>query len=113
VPSSVPTSRSPADERTNAIVVNGTPDDIRLIHELVDKIDIILPQVRIEVIIADVTLDDTDTTGIDALASRLPITNLLASTSAAPRLPSPAPAQPARLPRMPRWRPAADCSATV
>jgi len=62
-----------ADERTNAIVVNGTPDDIRLIHELVDKIDIILPQVRIEVIIADVTLDDTDTTGIDALG--LQVTN--------------------------------------
>jgi general secretion pathway protein D len=56
-----------ADDRTNAIVVNGTPDDIRLIRELVNKIDIILPQVRIEVIIADVTLDDTDTTGIDAL----------------------------------------------
>ena len=60
-----------ADDRINAIVVNGTPDDIRLIHELVDKIDVILQQVRIEVIIADVTLDDTDATGIDALGLQI------------------------------------------
>jgi general secretion pathway protein D len=62
-----------ADKRINAIMVNGTPDDQRLIRELVDKMDIILQQVRIEVIIADVTLDDTDTTGIDALG--LQVTN--------------------------------------
>ena len=62
-----------ADDRTNAIVVNGTLDDLRLIHELVDKIDIILSQVRIEVVITEVTLGDNDTTGIDALG--LQITN--------------------------------------
>jgi general secretion pathway protein D len=56
-----------ADDRTNSLLVNGTADDQRLIRELVDKTDIILPQVRIEVVIADVTLDDTDATGIDAL----------------------------------------------
>lgn len=55
------------DERSNAIVISGTVDDIRLIRELVAKIDIILAQVRIEVIIAEVTLKDTDKSGISAL----------------------------------------------
>jgi general secretion pathway protein D len=55
------------DERTNAVVVNGTMDDLRLIKELVDKIDIVLPQVRIEVLIAEVTLSDEDDSGISAL----------------------------------------------
>lgn len=55
------------DERSNAIVVSGTVDDIRLLRQLIDKIDIILAQVRIEVIIAEVTLNDTDKTGITAL----------------------------------------------
>ena len=55
------------DERSNSIVVSGTLDDIRLMRELVDKIDAVLPQVRIQVIIAEVTLDDTDQSGITAL----------------------------------------------
>lgn len=55
------------DERSNAVVVSGTVDDIRLIRELVDKIDILLAQVRIEVVIAEVTLNDTDKSGLTAL----------------------------------------------
>ncbi len=55
------------EERSNAVVVSGTVDDIRLIRELVDKIDIVLAQVRIEVVIAEVTLSDTDKSGISAL----------------------------------------------
>lgn len=55
------------DERSNSIVVSGTVDDIRLIRELVEKVDILLAQVRIEVIIAEVTLDDSDKSGISAL----------------------------------------------
>lgn len=55
------------DERSNAVIVSGTGDDIRLIKDLVDKIDIILAQVRIEVIIAEVTLSDTDKSGLSAL----------------------------------------------
>ncbi len=73
-----------SDDRTNSIVVNGTPDDLRLIHELVDKMDIILPQVRIEVIIADVTLDDTDTTGIDALGLQLDKNKLVGISASGP-----------------------------
>ena len=55
------------DKRSNSIVVSGTVDDIRLIRELIDKIDVILAQVRIEVVIAEVTLTDTDKSGISAL----------------------------------------------
>jgi general secretion pathway protein D len=56
-----------ADERTNSVVVSGTFDDIRLIKGIVDKIDILLAQVSIEVVVAEVTLSDTDDSGLQAL----------------------------------------------
>ncbi|HVW21806.1 MAG TPA: secretin N-terminal domain-containing protein [Opitutaceae bacterium] len=56
-----------ADERSNAIIVSGTPDDIRLVKDLVEKLDVVLAQVRIDVVIAEVTLTDTDQSGISAL----------------------------------------------
>ena len=56
-----------SDDRSNAIVVSGTGDDIRLIQDVVDKLDILLAQVSIQVIIAEVTLSDTDISGINAL----------------------------------------------
>lgn len=56
-----------SDDRSNAVVVSGTSDDIRLIKEVVDKIDILLAQVSIQVVIAEVTLSDIDTSGINAL----------------------------------------------
>jgi general secretion pathway protein D len=55
------------DERTNSVVVSGTFDDIRLIKGIVDKIDVLLAQVSIQVVIAEVTLSDTDNNGIQAL----------------------------------------------
>jgi general secretion pathway protein D len=55
------------DERSNAVVVSGTVDDIRLIKELVDKVDVLLAQVRIEVVIAEVTLSDNSSSGINSL----------------------------------------------
>jgi general secretion pathway protein D len=59
------------DERSNSVVVFGTSDDIRLVKELVDKLDIVLAQVRIEVVIAEVTLDDNHESGISALGLKL------------------------------------------
>lgn len=56
-----------SDDRSNSVVISGTVDDIRLIRELVDKIDIVLAQVRIEVVIAEVTLNDTKKSGIEQL----------------------------------------------
>ena len=55
------------DERSNAVVVSGTVEDIRLIKELIDKIDVLLAQVRIEVVIAEVSLTDASSTGISEL----------------------------------------------
>ena len=55
------------EERSNSIVVSGTVDDIRLIGDLVAKLDVLLAQVRIEVVIAEVTLSDNASSGISAL----------------------------------------------
>ena len=55
------------DERSNAVIVSGTGDDIRLIKELVAKIDIVLAQVSIKVYITEVTLTDTDKSGLSKL----------------------------------------------
>ncbi len=55
------------DIRSNSVVVSGTNDDLRLLHELVDKVDIVLPQVRIEVVIVEVKLSDNETNGFNTL----------------------------------------------
>jgi len=60
------------DERTNSVVVSGTVDDLRLIRSIIDKIDILLAQVRIEVVIAEVTFADTSNSGINTSASSGP-----------------------------------------
>jgi general secretion pathway protein D len=61
------------DVRSNSVVVSGTSDDLRLLHELIDKVDIVLPQVRIEVVIAEVKLSDNETNGFNTLG--LTVTN--------------------------------------
>jgi general secretion pathway protein D len=55
------------DERSNAIIVSGTRQDLVMIRELIDKIDIILAQVRIEVFIAEVSLNQNEASGLNAL----------------------------------------------
>ena len=55
------------DVRSNSIVVSGTNDDLRLLHDLIDKVDIVLPQVRIEVVIAEVKLSDNESNGFSTL----------------------------------------------
>jgi general secretion pathway protein D len=60
------------DERTNSVVVSGTVDDLRLIRSIIDKIDILLAQVRIEVVIAEVTFDDSTNSGINTSAASGP-----------------------------------------
>ena len=54
-----------ADERTNAIVMMGTPSAIAAILELIDRMDIQLSQVLIETVVIQVLLGDELTTGID------------------------------------------------
>jgi len=59
------------DERTNAIIVAGTRQDIKLITDLIEKIDIILAQVRIEAFIVEVTLDKKSARGIDSFGIQI------------------------------------------
>lgn len=55
-----------ADERTNAIVAYGTQQDLKTLKELIEKIDIPLPQVLIEAIITEVSLNDNRQFGLSA-----------------------------------------------
>ncbi|MDR0351151.1 MAG: hypothetical protein LBH49_00660 [Puniceicoccales bacterium] len=54
------------DERSNSIIVYGTPSDILQVKSIVNKLDILLDQVRIEVVIAQVTLDKNQVSGLDS-----------------------------------------------
>ncbi|HTL66023.1 MAG TPA: secretin N-terminal domain-containing protein [Lacunisphaera sp.] len=71
------------EPRSNALVVSGTVDDIRLIRDLVSKVDVRLPQVRIEVVIAEVTLGDEATSGISELGLRVAGNRLVGFSGAA------------------------------
>jgi general secretion pathway protein D len=53
-----------ADERINAIVAYGTQQDLKTLETLIQKIDIPLPQVRIEAIITEVRLTEKQATGL-------------------------------------------------
>jgi len=55
-----------ADERSNAIIAYGTRSDLEQVKRLVNQIDVLLPQVRIEVVISEVTITDQSKRGIDA-----------------------------------------------
>jgi len=55
-----------ADERTNSIVAYGTQQDLKTLKELIEKIDIPLPQVLIEAIITEVSLNDNRQFGLSA-----------------------------------------------
>lgn len=59
------------DDRSNSVVVSGTADDVRLVKALIDKLDIVLAQVRIEVVVAEVSLDDQHSSGISALGLKI------------------------------------------
>jgi general secretion pathway protein D len=54
------------DERANTIVASGTQNDLSYLEQLIDKIDTLLAQVRIEVVITEVGLSEDDTRGIDS-----------------------------------------------
>ncbi len=54
-----------ADERSNALIVTGTKRDIDQARQLIEKIDVLLPQVRIDVVIAEVSLNGSNGSGIN------------------------------------------------
>lgn len=73
-----------ADERSNALVVSGTVEDLRLIKDIVTQLDVLLAQVRIEVVIAEITLSNTAATGIEALGLTVQANKLVGFSGAAP-----------------------------
>ena len=72
-----------ADERSNAIVVAGTPNDIKLVTSLVNRLDVLLAQVRIEVVVAEVTLSDDASSGVTALGLQVKDNKLTGFTATA------------------------------
>lgn len=53
-----------ADERSNSIVAYGTSTDLMQIKNIIDKVDVVLSQVKIDVIITEVTLSDKQVSGL-------------------------------------------------
>ncbi|MDR2737715.1 MAG: hypothetical protein LBB18_02115 [Puniceicoccales bacterium] len=54
------------DVRSNSVVACGTPADIKHVESIIDQIDVLLDQVRIEVIVAQVTLGKNQATGLES-----------------------------------------------
>jgi general secretion pathway protein D len=74
------------DERSNSLVVSGTVDDMRLIKDIVSHLDVLLAQVRIEVVIAEVTLTDAASSGIQALGLTVQANKLVGFSGSFPGL---------------------------
>lgn len=53
-----------ADERSNSIVAYGTSTDLMQIEDIIKKVDVVLAQVKIDVIITEVTLTDKQVSGL-------------------------------------------------
>jgi general secretion pathway protein D len=56
-----------ADERSNSLVVFGTPFDIKQVKDIIKNVDVPLAQVRIEVVVVEVTLGNQDASGLSTL----------------------------------------------
>ena len=56
-----------ADERTNSLLVFASKQDLMQITNIIAKMDVVLPQVLIEAIIMEVSLDDSKSYGISYL----------------------------------------------
>jgi type II secretory pathway component GspD/PulD (secretin) len=60
-----------ADERTNSLLVFANDEDMKMIMEIINKLDVVLAQVLIEAIILEVNLTDTRSTGISYVQNQL------------------------------------------
>ncbi|MDR1591023.1 MAG: hypothetical protein LBR92_03455 [Puniceicoccales bacterium] len=56
-----------SDERSNSIIVYGTTSDLSQVRHLIGNLDVLLDQVRIEVIVAQITLSEGQQSGLDSL----------------------------------------------
>lgn len=59
-----------ADERINALLVFATRDDMKMIKDVVSKLDIVLAQVLIEAVIIEVNLGDDRSLGVSYLPGK-------------------------------------------
>lgn len=55
-----------SDQRSNSVVAYGTSFDLEQVEDLIKRIDVVLPQVRIEVVIAEVALTGDMVSGLSA-----------------------------------------------
>lgn len=55
-----------ADDRSNSVIAYGTQFDLEQINNLIEQIDKVLPQVRIEVVIAEVRLQGNQVSGLSS-----------------------------------------------
>lgn len=55
-----------SEERSNAIVVYGTSSDMKQLKSIINKLDIVLMQVRIDVLITEVSLSDDHVSGLSS-----------------------------------------------
>ncbi len=69
------------DERSNSVVVYGTPRDLQLVGGLIEELDVLLAQVRIEVIIAEVDLTGDQVSGLQSFGFALNLKNPGAANS--------------------------------
>jgi general secretion pathway protein D len=56
-----------ADERTNALLIYASHDDMKIIKDIVSKLDVVLAQVLIEAVIIEVSLNTSSTLGVSYL----------------------------------------------
>ncbi len=59
-----------ADERTNSLLVFANDEDMKMITNIISKLDVVLQQVLIDAIIMEINLSDTQSTGVSYLAQR-------------------------------------------
>lgn len=78
-----------ADDRSNAVLAYGTEFDLDQIARLIEAIDGVLPQVRIEVVIAEVLLTGNQVSGLDSFGISYNVTapSQTTGSTTAPSLP--------------------------
>ncbi|HZR20338.1 MAG TPA: secretin N-terminal domain-containing protein [Verrucomicrobiae bacterium] len=59
-----------ADERTNALLIYASRDDMKIIKDIVAKLDVVLAQVLIEAVIIEVSLNTSSTLGVSYLENK-------------------------------------------
>ncbi|HEX3717642.1 MAG TPA: secretin N-terminal domain-containing protein [Verrucomicrobiae bacterium] len=59
-----------ADERTNSLLVFANDEDMKMIQDIISKLDVVLAQVLIDAIVMEINLTGTESTGVSYLVQR-------------------------------------------